>query len=175
VHRSNASATAFDESDDRRAERANAVSRRKSRFECHDVGSGHYQYRFLDAAKRGELARPNSDRDRQPRRRSGQLGAQTNSLQNAFANNNIASNNLTNSASSIGDTNEPSVASELNSLRIQQQISIATINNANITNGYLNRFFSVTPKRKGRHPNEAQVCHSDGAPQARSRTRHNRA
>jgi flagellin len=73
-----------------------------------------------------------------------QLGAQTNSLQNAFANNNIASNNLTNSASSIGDTNEPSVASELNSLRIQQQISIATINNANITNGYLNRFFSVT-------------------------------
>ena len=73
-----------------------------------------------------------------------QLGAQTNSLQNAFANNNIASNNLTNSASSIGDTNEPSVASELNSLRIQQQISIATINNANITNGYLNRFLSVT-------------------------------
>jgi flagellin len=73
-----------------------------------------------------------------------QLGAQTNSLQNAFANNNIASNNLTNSASSIGDTNEPSIASELNSLRIQQQISIATINNANVTNGYLNRFFSVS-------------------------------
>ncbi len=73
-----------------------------------------------------------------------QLGAQTNSLQNAFANNNIASNNLTNSASDIGDTNEPSVSSELNSLRIQQQISIATINNANVTNGYLNRFFSVS-------------------------------
>jgi len=73
-----------------------------------------------------------------------QLGAQTNALSNAFANNNIASNNLANSASSIGDTNEASVASELNALRIQQQISIATINNANVANGYLNRFFSVT-------------------------------
>jgi flagellin len=73
-----------------------------------------------------------------------QLGAQTNSLANAFSNNNIASNNLTNSASDIGDTNEASVAGELNSLRIQQQISIATINNANDANGYLNRFFSVS-------------------------------
>jgi flagellin len=73
-----------------------------------------------------------------------QLGAQTASLQNAFNNNNVASVNLTASASDIGDTNEPSVASELNSLRIQQQISIATINNANVTNGYLNRFFSVS-------------------------------
>jgi flagellin len=73
-----------------------------------------------------------------------QLGAQTNSLANAFSNNNVASNNLTNSASDIGDTNEASVSSELNSLRIQQQISIATINNANVTNGYLNRFFSVS-------------------------------
>jgi flagellin len=73
-----------------------------------------------------------------------QLGAQTNSLQNAFNNNNTASVNLTNSASDIGDANEASLSSELNSLRIQQQISIATINNANIANGYLNRFFSVT-------------------------------
>lgn len=73
-----------------------------------------------------------------------QLGAQTNSLQNAFQNNAITSNNLANSASDIGDANESSLASELNSLRIQQQISIATINNANVTNGYLNRFFSVT-------------------------------
>jgi flagellin len=73
-----------------------------------------------------------------------QLGAQTNSLQNSFANNNIASNNLTNSASDIGDTHEASVASELNSLRTQQQISIATINNANVANGFLNRFFSVS-------------------------------
>lgn len=73
-----------------------------------------------------------------------QLGAQTNSLQNAFQNNAITSNNLANSASDIGDANESSLASELNSLRVQQQISIATINNANVTNGYLNRFFSVT-------------------------------
>ena len=72
-----------------------------------------------------------------------QLGAQTASLQNAFNNNNISSVNLTASASSIGDVNEASVASELNSLKIQQQISIQTINNANVTNGYLNRFFSV--------------------------------
>jgi flagellin len=73
-----------------------------------------------------------------------QLGAQTASLTNAFNNNNVASVNLTSSASDIGDANEPSIASELNSLRIQQQISIATINNANVTNGYLNRFFSVS-------------------------------
>jgi flagellin len=73
-----------------------------------------------------------------------QLGAQTASLQNAFNNNNVASVNLTASASDIGDTNETSVASELNSLRLQQQISIQTINNANVTNGYLNRFFSVS-------------------------------
>jgi flagellin len=73
-----------------------------------------------------------------------QLGAQSVSLGNAFNNNNISSVNLTASASDIGDTNEPSVASELNSLKIQQQISIQTINNANVTNGYLNRFFSVS-------------------------------
>ena len=59
-------------------------------------------------------------------------------------NNNIYSVNLTASASNIGDANIPSLSSELNSLNLQQQISIATINNANVTNGYLNRFFSVT-------------------------------
>jgi flagellin len=73
-----------------------------------------------------------------------QLGAQTASLQNAFNNNNIYSVNLTASASAIGDANIPSLSSELNSLNLQQQISIATINNANVTNGYLNRFFSVS-------------------------------
>jgi len=73
-----------------------------------------------------------------------QLGAQTNALQNTANNNNIASVNLTNSASNIGDANPASLSAELNSLRLQQQISIATINNANITNGYLNRFFSVS-------------------------------
>ncbi|HEV8019646.1 MAG TPA: flagellin [Candidatus Lustribacter sp.] len=73
-----------------------------------------------------------------------QLGAQTNALQNQFNNNNTYSVNLTQSASSIGDVNEASVSSELNSLKLLQQISIQTINNANVTNGYLNRFFSVT-------------------------------
>lgn len=73
-----------------------------------------------------------------------QLGAQTVSLQNAFNNNNTYSVNLTNSASNVGDANIPSLSSELNSLRLQQQISIQTINNANVTNGYLNRFFSVS-------------------------------
>ena len=73
-----------------------------------------------------------------------QLGAQSSALGNAFQNNNISSVNLTNSASDIGDTREASVASELNSLQIQQQISIQTINNANAANGYLNRFFNVS-------------------------------
>ena len=72
------------------------------------------------------------------------LGAQSAALTNAFQNNNISSVNLTASASQIGDTNEASVATELTSLRTQQQISIATINNANVTQGYLNRFFSVS-------------------------------
>lgn len=73
-----------------------------------------------------------------------QLGAQTNSLSHAFQNNNTYSVNLTASASGIGDAKEANLASELNSLRIQQQISTATINNANVANGYLNRFFSVS-------------------------------
>jgi flagellin len=73
-----------------------------------------------------------------------QLGAQTASLQSAFDNNNTASVNLTSSASAIGDANEASISSELTSLRTQQQISIQTINNANVTNGFLNRFFSVS-------------------------------
>jgi flagellin len=72
-----------------------------------------------------------------------QLGAQSSALQNAFNNNNVSSVNLTNSASQIGDAKENSLAVELNSLKIQQQISIQTINNANVSNGYLNRFFSV--------------------------------
>lgn len=72
------------------------------------------------------------------------LGAQSSALANAFQNNNVASVNLTASASQIGDANQASIATELTSLRTQQQISIATINNANVTQGYLNRFFSVS-------------------------------
>ena len=74
----------------------------------------------------------------------GQLGAQTVSLQENFNNNNIASNNLTASASSIGDSNTGSLAAELKSLQLQQQISIQTINNANVAYGFLNRFFSTS-------------------------------
>jgi flagellin len=73
-----------------------------------------------------------------------QLGAQSNSLNAAFNNNNTYSVNTAASASDIGDANYGSLASELNSLNLQQQISIQTINNANVTNGYLNRFFSVS-------------------------------
>jgi flagellin len=73
-----------------------------------------------------------------------QLGAQSNALNAAFNNNNTYSVNTTASASDIGDAQQASLASELNSLNLQQQISIQTINNANVTNGYLNRFFSVT-------------------------------
>jgi flagellin len=72
------------------------------------------------------------------------LGAQSAALTNAFNNNNTSSVNLTASASQIGDAKESSLAVELSSLRTQQQISIATINNANVTQGYLNRFFSVS-------------------------------
>jgi len=72
-----------------------------------------------------------------------QLGAQQVSLNFDQDNNNVASLNLTSSASAIGSANEGSLAEELNSLQIQQQISIATINQANTTYGYLNRFLNV--------------------------------
>ena len=72
-----------------------------------------------------------------------QLGAQTNALSFDQDNNNVASVNLTASASNIGDANVGSLSAELRSLQIQQQISIQTINNANTTLGYLNRFFNV--------------------------------
>lgn len=74
---------------------------------------------------------------------SAQLGAQTNALSFDQDNNNVASVNLTASASAIGSANESSLAQEINSLLIQQQISISTINQANTTFGYLNRFLNV--------------------------------
>jgi flagellin len=74
---------------------------------------------------------------------SAQLGAQSNALSYDQDNDNVASVNLTASASSIGDASEGSLAIELNSLNLQQQISIQTINSANVTLGYLNRFFNV--------------------------------
>lgn len=74
---------------------------------------------------------------------SAALGAQSNSLTAEQSNNNTASLNLTASASAIGSTNESSLASEIQSLNLLQQISIATINHANTSLGYLNRFLNV--------------------------------
>jgi flagellin len=71
------------------------------------------------------------------------LGAQTNSLSADLQNNATASLNLRNSASSIGDANQTSLASEIASLVLKQQISIATINSANVAYGHLNRFLNV--------------------------------
>jgi flagellin len=71
---------------------------------------------------------------------SAQLGAESAGLQNAFNNNNILSNNLTASASAIGDVNEGQVSTQLGLLNTQQQISIDTLNSANNLYGYLNTF-----------------------------------
>jgi flagellin len=70
------------------------------------------------------------------------LGAQANSLNYAFQNNNTLSNNLTASASAIGDTNEASAVTAGNLASIQQQISIAVLARANTDAGHLNSFLS---------------------------------
>jgi flagellin len=70
------------------------------------------------------------------------LGAQSNSLNYAFQNNNTLSNNLTASASAIGDTNEASSVIAGNLASIQQQISIAVLARANTDAGHLNSFLS---------------------------------
>jgi flagellin len=72
-----------------------------------------------------------------------QLGAESNSLANQFSNNNIYSNNLANSASSIGDANEAQTASAISQSTLQQQISIAVLARANTDAGHLNSFLSV--------------------------------
>jgi flagellin len=70
------------------------------------------------------------------------LGAQSNALADAFNNNNIYSNNLTASASSIGDTNEAKAASDTNLTSLQQQISVSVLAGANTDAGHLNAFLS---------------------------------
>ena len=70
------------------------------------------------------------------------LGAQSNSLDVAFQNNNTLSNNLTASASAIGDTNEAKSATTANSASILQQISLAVLARANTDAGHLNSFLS---------------------------------
>jgi flagellin len=70
------------------------------------------------------------------------LGAQSDSLGYAYQNNNTLSNNLTASASAIGDTNVASSVVAANSASLQQQISIAVLARANTDAGHLNSFLS---------------------------------
>lgn len=71
-----------------------------------------------------------------------QLGAQTNSLQNAFENNNVYSNNLASSASDIGDDNVAQTQSQYNLNTLQEQISYAVLARANADAGHLSSFLS---------------------------------
>jgi len=71
------------------------------------------------------------------------LGAQSQALTNTGTNDDTAAVNLTASASFIGDADLSSVSTELALLRTQQQISLATLQNANTALGYLNRFFNI--------------------------------
>ncbi|HTX02829.1 MAG TPA: hypothetical protein VMD07_04045, partial [Candidatus Acidoferrales bacterium] len=66
-----------------------------------------------------------------------QLGAQATSLQNQINNNNIASTNLTASASSIGDTNVPSTANSFNHSAEQNLLTLDVLRNANNSQGFL--------------------------------------
>ena len=70
------------------------------------------------------------------------LGAQSNSLDVAFQNNNTLSNNLTASASAIGDTNEAKSVTTANTASILQQISLSVLARANTDAGHLNSFLS---------------------------------
>ncbi len=71
-----------------------------------------------------------------------QLGAQSNALSDAFANNNIYSNNLAASASSIGDDNVAQSVTQADQASIQQQISYAVLARANADAGHLSSFLS---------------------------------
>jgi flagellin len=66
-----------------------------------------------------------------------QLGAQATSLQNQINANNIASTNLTASASAIGDTNVPNTVDNLNQNTTQNLISLAVLHQTNATAGFL--------------------------------------
>ncbi len=71
------------------------------------------------------------------------LGAQSAALSAAFDNNNVLSNNLTASASSIGDANQGQLSTQIGQTSLQQQISIAVLNQANLEHGHLNAFLST--------------------------------
>jgi flagellin len=70
------------------------------------------------------------------------LGAQSASLSAAFDNNNILSNNLTASASAIGDTSEAQSSISSNLASLQTQISYAVLARANTDAGHLSSFLS---------------------------------
>jgi flagellin len=70
------------------------------------------------------------------------LGAQSDGLGYAFQNNATLSNNLTASASAIGDTNTAQAVTASNQASIQQQISIAVLARANADAGHLSSFLS---------------------------------
>jgi len=70
------------------------------------------------------------------------LGAQSNGLNYAYENNNTLSNNLTSSASAVGDTSVASSVVAGNLASIQQQISIAVLARANTDAGHLSSFLS---------------------------------
>ena len=66
-----------------------------------------------------------------------QLGAQATSLQNQINNNNIASTNLTASASSIGDTNVPNTVNSFNHSVTQNLLTLDVLRTTNANQGYL--------------------------------------
>jgi flagellin len=70
------------------------------------------------------------------------LGAQSAALSAAFDNNNVLSNNLTASASAIGDTQEAASVTASNLSSLQSQISVAVLARANTDAGHLNSFLS---------------------------------
>jgi flagellin len=71
------------------------------------------------------------------------LGAQSAALTAAFDNNNILSNNLTASASTIGDTSVAAAVAQSALTSIQQQITISVLNTANTNAGHLNAYLST--------------------------------
>jgi flagellin len=71
------------------------------------------------------------------------LGGASASLGAAFDNNNVLSNNLTASASAIGDVNVGQAAANAHQSVLQQQISLALLANANTNAGHLNAFLST--------------------------------
>lgn len=71
-----------------------------------------------------------------------QVGAQEVSIQANINNNNIASVNLTQSASNITDLNVGQASTDFTKTQIQQQITLNVLRNANNQFGFLNGFFN---------------------------------